>query len=348
MWRQRLSFSLGLLLTLTWSVKGDDFGSSRFSDTNSQSGRFDRGGRVSGNVGSSAGSRRGSGDFSVTGSDNSDRFAPTDENFRRLTTQDPRFDRSGSSDRDVSDMIANRGTSSDRNSGSDRFGSGDSNRDRNTDRFDSGNGNSDRFGSGSNSDRNSDRFGSNTGSRGSSFPENYRVEVDLVRMENKGGILANGKSCDVLSTCDPKLYGDIDLTGTGAWPKDPAYQKWTVIFKATNNDSPNIAKTLQKDVCQNRGQSSSSIQGVMRVRAVDEDSITQEDDMGKFDCVFTLRPSDVKPSAAGVQWSDVLECTGSTQVGKIKLFARTRAYEISTSACNAMRNTVIDTPKIGL
>ena len=137
-----------------------------------------KGGHGRGQFGSSSGDQGSDSDSSDTG-------------FDRLTTQDPRFDShgdlNGGSDRDVSDALGSMSSSG-----------------RVTRRRSSAG----SFSGGSEGDRGSD-FSSNSGQL-TQFPANYRIEVEVQRLENKGSITATGSSCDILSACDTKLYAFID------------------------------------------------------------------------------------------------------------------------------------------
>lgn len=216
---------------------------SSHDDDSSAGGSFSSGGRFGGSASSS--SKRDSSSDDGSG----DLFAPNRGIIGRLTTQRPlssrritgRFggDSSSSGDSDQDSRLgsnADSGLSSGSQEGSHvtdtGFGGGNSDADT-SDLISNGNsglGGNSGTGSRETTDRDKDlrttrwmttdsgldlgdsSFGSNSGIRGgdATSPSYYRIEVEILRLENKGGTLQNGKSsCDFLSACDPRLYADI-------------------------------------------------------------------------------------------------------------------------------------------
>jgi len=169
------------------------------------------------------------------------------------------------------------------------------------------------------------------GSSGGAFPDYVRIEVEIIRLENPGGILGSGKRCDFTRKCDPKLTAYIDTSRPLApWPGSVPVKKWPIIFRATDNDSPQINKVLNTDIC---GGSVNKIN--VRVQAVDEDSISSNDDMNDFECTFDINPRDIALDASSVDFGPETQCKSSKLGDKIKLFARERAYQIPAGFCRA-------------
>ena len=46
---------------------------------------------------------------------------------------------------------------------------------------------------------------------GTNLPNYFRIEAEIVRMENVGGLKSNGGSCDTLGHCDPVVYAYVDV-----------------------------------------------------------------------------------------------------------------------------------------
>ena len=63
-----------------------------------------------------------------------------------------------------------------------------------------------------NNDGNDDgrNSGSSSFDQGATTPDFVRVEIEIQRLENPGGILANGKKCDFFKSCDPRVTAYID------------------------------------------------------------------------------------------------------------------------------------------
>lgn len=62
--------------------------------------------------------------------------------------------------------------------------------------------------------RQKDSSGSDSRRRPSSdvsFPDYFRVEVEIQRLEDPGSKRSDGKSCDSLSKCDPEVSAAIDM-----------------------------------------------------------------------------------------------------------------------------------------
>ncbi|OQV25415.1 hypothetical protein BV898_01091 [Hypsibius exemplaris] len=203
----------------------------------------------------------------------------------------------------------NTGTNNRRPSGGDR----DDSRDRDN--------NDDRRGSGSNGARDRTRF-----------PDFARVEVEIQRLENSAGILSNGKSCDFTGACDPVVNAFLDADSPlSPWPGNSlALSKWPLIFQVDNVNSPSIGKSVNRDIC---GGALNKVN--LRVHVSDSDSASSNDEIGNFECVFDLDPRDITADALSAQWGPSTECKSSTQPGKIRLFARERAYQIASSSCRA-------------
>ncbi|XP_055346732.1 uncharacterized protein LOC129594164 [Paramacrobiotus metropolitanus] len=190
----------------------------------------------------------------------------------------------------------------------------------------------DRGTGGSDRDRGSSFSGA--GVDGDNFPDYFRVEVEIQRLENEKGILSNGKNCDVFGgKCDPRVQVFVDVDQPlSPWPgssESKEYQ-WPQIFEASNVNSPTIGKSVTRDVC---GGSVNKVNA--RVSVLDVDTATSNDHINNFDCVFDVIPHDVARDAKSAQWSQSFECTPKFQSGKMRLLARQRSYEIPASNCQA-------------
>nr|7DBT_A Chain A, AMNP/g12777 [Ramazzottius varieornatus]7DBT_B Chain B, AMNP/g12777 [Ramazzottius varieornatus]7DBU_A Chain A, AMNP/g12777 [Ramazzottius varieornatus]7DBU_B Chain B, AMNP/g12777 [Ramazzottius varieornatus] len=169
------------------------------------------------------------------------------------------------------------------------------------------------------------------GSHMGRFADFFRIETEIQRLDNPAGILANGKKCDFTGACDPVVTAFLDLESPlSPWPGSVAASKWKTIFEATDQNSPTIGRSVIRDMC---GGSASNVN--LRVLVNDADSLSSQDEIGKFSCLFQLDARDVAMDSLSAQWGPSTECTAEAQQGKIRLFARRRAFEIPSTSCRA-------------
>ena len=61
----------------------------------------------------------------------------------------------------------------------------------------------------------------------------------------------------------------------------------------------------------------------LRVLVVDADSLSSQDEIGKFSCVFPTGPRDVALDSLSAQWGSSTECSATGQPGKIRYVIKT-------------------------
>lgn len=162
------------------------------------------------------------------------------------------------------------------------------------------------------------------------FPDFFRIEVEIQKLENVGSLRSDGKECDWKSKCDPVVSAAIDIEKpVSAFPgATPPVNTWPTIFTATDNDSPTIGASVNRDVC---GGAVNKVNA--RVNILDADTPGLSDTINQFDCVYRLEASDIAEDALSAKWSAPFECTAYFQASKMKLYARQRAYQISEAIC---------------
>ncbi|GAV02057.1 hypothetical protein RvY_12670 [Ramazzottius varieornatus] len=252
------------------------------------------------------------------------------ESSNRRDSDRDSFAASPSSDRDRNrDRDNNFGTS-------DSFSSGSaaSNRDRDRDSL-SVSRNRDRDIDSSSSSR---LGGSASSAFSSRLPENFRVEVEVSRFENKGGVSANGAKCDVLSACDTKFYTFLDTESANIkWPGATPLARWPVMLAVDNVDTVSVMRSISRDSC---GVGLKYVN--LRVLVVDVDPVG-ESEINHFECPFTISASNIASDVRAADWGESIDCNSAFQPGKMRLTTRMRAYSISSSNCNSQSATVKST-----
>ncbi|XP_055346797.1 uncharacterized protein LOC129594210 [Paramacrobiotus metropolitanus] len=167
------------------------------------------------------------------------------------------------------------------------------------------------------------------GSRGQQFPDYVRIEVDVQRLDNPQGKLATGKSCDVFNACDTRLSAFLDLVNPlSPFPGSVPVSKWATIFNGNNVNSPTVGKVITQDLC---GGSTSNAN--LRVRAVDVDSLSGNDEIAHFDCIFPVSLDLIDTDALVARWTSPKECQSGPSKSGARLFTRMRAYQIPSTSC---------------
>ncbi|OQV22640.1 hypothetical protein BV898_03465 [Hypsibius exemplaris] len=156
----------------------------------------------------------------------------------------------------------------------------------------------------------------------------YRVQAELLQLQDPLGIRHDGKNCDSFDSCDPviKVYLDTERP-LAAFPGSRYISQYVRIFEAANQNEPIINKQISTDVC-----GAPFIKANLRAYVKDEDNILgmTDDHMSDFDCLFSPTPAADEASAA---WSKGEMCTGFNQPGKIKLAFRYRVFRIAQEDC---------------
>lgn len=159
--------------------------------------------------------------------------------------------------------------------------------------------------------------------------ESVRVEYKLTKLQNPGGIIYNGKKCDMGSKCDPRVSGYVDTEkALNAWPGPKPMSQFTKIYEDDDVDSPDIQKIVSRDICVGSSYTKSNL----RVDAVDKD-LTGTDQMEQFECLSVGGTRDVKASERSAAWSDERPCSGKYNPDKVKLIYQFRAYNIPEREC---------------
>ncbi|XP_055331296.1 uncharacterized protein LOC129583512 isoform X2 [Paramacrobiotus metropolitanus] len=77
-----------------------------------------------------------------------------------------------------------------------------------------------------------------------------RVQVQLVRFENPNSLMFDGRYCDVVSKCDPRIAVDLDVESPYAiWPGPRHPETYQILYEISNQDVFNIAQAVSKDFC---------------------------------------------------------------------------------------------------
>ncbi|GAV02168.1 hypothetical protein RvY_12765 [Ramazzottius varieornatus] len=159
--------------------------------------------------------------------------------------------------------------------------------------------------------------------------ESIRVEYKLTKLDNPGGIIYNGKKCDMTGKCDPRLSGYVDTEkALNTWPGPKPLSQFTKIHEDDDVDSPSIQKIVSRDICVG----STYTKANLRVDAVDKD-LTGTDQMDQFECMSVGSFRDVKQSEQSATWSTERPCANKFQPDKVKLMYQFRAYKIPEREC---------------
>ncbi|GAV09707.1 hypothetical protein RvY_19200 [Ramazzottius varieornatus] len=171
------------------------------------------------------------------------------------------------------------------------------------------------------------------GDRGGSFPDYFRVEVEIQELDNPSGVLSTGQHCDTMNDCDVRVQAYLDVSNPRTpWPGTYSPSRWAIIYEGTNNNSPQFNRVITRDIC---GGSLSTVNA--RVQALDADDLSGHDEIGQFECLFDVNPRDITaPNMA--RWSSSKQCSNVRQQGQARLLARIRVYEIPSSSCRASRS----------
>ncbi|OQV20833.1 hypothetical protein BV898_05177 [Hypsibius exemplaris] len=174
------------------------------------------------------------------------------------------------------------------------------------------------------------RLTTRSNAKRSLYPDYFRVEVEIVRLENPQGLLVTGKHCDFFNDCDPRVIAYLDISKPRSpWPGNHPASRWPIVFEGTNANSPKIGKIINQDIC---GGSLSAVNA--RVRVTEADDLSGHDDIGDFECLFDVDPRDIQqPDLA--RWGSEKSCEAVNIRGTSKLFARMRTFEIPSTSCRA-------------
>ncbi|OQV15541.1 hypothetical protein BV898_10263 [Hypsibius exemplaris] len=148
------------------------------------------------------------------------------------------------------------------------------------------------------------------------YPEikgNFRIEANIISMENPRGTTWNYMPCDVVpGNCDPKITVAIDYaTPNNDFGKDSVpYSRYVQVFEGSGMTHVDINKIVSKDVCNH-----STRKINVRVRALDRDTLS-DDTIDHFNCLIltTDPPAENEGSA---QWSAIKTCVGHNSSHKI-------------------------------
>jgi len=166
-----------------------------------------------------------------------------------------------------------------------------------------------------------------------------RVEAELIKLTNDGGLTSNNAYCDTLGNCDPVIYAHLDTDRPNAeWPGAVALEYWPEIFRVDNVNSPLINKKITRDSCAKPYKDA-----VLRVYAEDYDPASRNDQINQWQCPITRSPAD---SEASSTWSPISNCLPKFHPGKqdsVTLSFRYRSYRISRGICDT--SVLASTPR---
>lgn len=156
----------------------------------------------------------------------------------------------------------------------------------------------------------------------------FRVQAELLQLQNPLGVRHDGTACDRFGICDPVIKVFLDTERPlAAFPGARYISQYERIFSAVDQNEPFINKKVSSDVC-----ASSFSKANLRAYVKDDDSFLRltDDHISDFDCLFS--PS-AAADEASAEWSKGEPCIGTTQPGKIKLFYRYRVFRIAPEEC---------------
>ncbi|XP_055348312.1 uncharacterized protein LOC129595351 [Paramacrobiotus metropolitanus] len=166
-----------------------------------------------------------------------------------------------------------------------------------------------------------------------------RVEAELIKLTNDGGVTANNAYCDTFGACDPRVFAHLDTDRPNAeWPGAVAVEYWPQVFEADNVNSPLINKKIKRDSCAKPYKDA-----VLRVYAEDYDPASHNDQINQWQCPITRKAAESEIEA---QWSPVAECVPKFHPGKmnsVTLTYRYRVFRINKSQCDA--SLIASTPR---
>ncbi|OQV23708.1 hypothetical protein BV898_02444 [Hypsibius exemplaris] len=180
-----------------------------------------------------------------------------------------------------------------------------------------------------------DRFRDGTSSsavanlRATGQNEFIRIDVELVQLLNPQGVAQTGKPCDPTGACDPFITAYLDADKPlASWPGPKTLPEFTKVFKASNTNSPIINKNITKTIC---GGSVNKLN--LRVHVMDSDTLSHNDPIGDFACVFAVNYRLVAPDISSSDWMPTQDCIALNQKNDIRLQYRYRVYDIPQSEC---------------
>ncbi|XP_055344016.1 uncharacterized protein LOC129592085 [Paramacrobiotus metropolitanus] len=164
----------------------------------------------------------------------------------------------------------------------------------------------------------------------------YGIETEIIDLFNNQGQISNGKFCDVMTKCDPVIYGFIDIEKPiSPWPgairrlEDHEY-----IGGHTNTDNVRLNKIIGKVIC---GGAFNTVN--LRVEVYDHDIFTQSDLIEQFNCFFV--PHIVADSPLLSTWSETRVCKGIHNPNNTRLTYRWRLHALPASACGLRYNEAL-------
>lgn len=152
------------------------------------------------------------------------------------------------------------------------------------------------------------------------------IEVQLIKLINNGGILANGANCDIFQgPCDPVCYLSIDFQKPNeAYPGGAT--KFVQVRHVDNMNSPALDVVYPGSIC-----ASSYNEAAVRAYCEDLDAHTQADLINQWSCPIKQTPAD---SQSFSEWSTPAECIPVSQAGKIRLTYKYKVYYGREENCN--------------
>ncbi|OQV21277.1 hypothetical protein BV898_04763 [Hypsibius exemplaris] len=162
----------------------------------------------------------------------------------------------------------------------------------------------------------------------------FRVEANIVRLQNDDGLEHNGLPCDgPVGKCDPRISAFVDTErpnhdfGGDSVP----YRHYATLLTAEDTNSPVVNRTVTRDVC---GHSVRKIN--IRVRAEDVDTLRNDDKIDNFSCfIYGLdRPA---LDEAHAEWSPELACDGLDRKNT-KIWFKYRWFFIDAKTCRPSSN----------
>jgi len=186
-----------------------------------------------------------------------------------------------------------------------------------------------RYGLGSYTTRSwlhSDRDSHGSASRYDRNEAYVRIQIELVKFSNDKGVTIDGSKCDSFGQCDPIVRGFLDTERPNAdFPGARDSKYWPVIFQTDDKNTFDFRNAnLTRDVC---GVPYRDV--TLRVLIEDEDAISKNDIVNKFDCPITREPDSSEILAT---WHSNI-CTPKQQ-SQMKLTFRYKVYVIPRSRCD--------------